>query len=320
MAAEYNLFVPGRLCLAGEHSDWAAEYRLQSPTIAEGAALVVNLQQGLRATASAHSSTVTFSSSLADQIALPLSRLRAHAQSSSPWRFAIAAAYLMHTRFTHVFGLTLSITSASLPAAKGFSSSAAICVLVVRAFARAYALPLSVHAEMDLAYAAERLTGSACGRLDQVVAAGPGAVVSLRFDGDAADVTLLPTPRAPISVVVADLCKTKDTVQILSSLHRAYPDSEDPSCVRLRTTLGHENLKRIEDMRTAIAMGDACALGKLMTAAQLAFDTAATSFCPDQLDAPALHAALADPQFEALSFGGKGGMYPQQSNIQLSCS
>ena len=40
------LFVPGRLCLFGEHSDWAAEYGLH-----QGFCLVVGTDQGLSATA-----------------------------------------------------------------------------------------------------------------------------------------------------------------------------------------------------------------------------------------------------------------------------
>ena len=31
-----EVFVPGRLCILGEHSDWAAEYRDINPTISYG--------------------------------------------------------------------------------------------------------------------------------------------------------------------------------------------------------------------------------------------------------------------------------------------
>jgi len=62
-------------------------------------------------------------------------------------------------------------------------SSAAICVLVARAFASVYGLALSPRDEMELAYAGERRTGSECGRMDQVCAYGR-RVTCLRFDGD----------------------------------------------------------------------------------------------------------------------------------------
>ena len=35
-----ELFVPGRLCLFGEHSDWAGKYRTMNADIVPGAAIV----------------------------------------------------------------------------------------------------------------------------------------------------------------------------------------------------------------------------------------------------------------------------------------
>ena len=35
-----KLFVPGRLCLFGEHSDWAGHYRTMNADIKPGAAIV----------------------------------------------------------------------------------------------------------------------------------------------------------------------------------------------------------------------------------------------------------------------------------------
>ncbi len=45
-----NLFVPGRLCLFGEHSDWAGKYRAMNANIVPGAALVTGIEQGIHAT------------------------------------------------------------------------------------------------------------------------------------------------------------------------------------------------------------------------------------------------------------------------------
>lgn len=33
---EHNIFVPGRLCIIGEHSDWAGKYRAENPNVAYG--------------------------------------------------------------------------------------------------------------------------------------------------------------------------------------------------------------------------------------------------------------------------------------------
>ena len=40
---EIKVFVPGRLCLFGEHSDWASNYE----TVDKGYAIVCGLEQGV---------------------------------------------------------------------------------------------------------------------------------------------------------------------------------------------------------------------------------------------------------------------------------
>ena len=45
-----NLFVPGRLCLFGEHSDWAGMYRTVNSEVTVGQAIVTGSEQGIYAT------------------------------------------------------------------------------------------------------------------------------------------------------------------------------------------------------------------------------------------------------------------------------
>ena len=54
-----------------------------------------------------------------------------------------------------------------LPIKSGLSSSAAICVLVARAFNEMYELQLNTMGEMNIAFYGEQRTPSRCGRLDQ---------------------------------------------------------------------------------------------------------------------------------------------------------
>ena len=44
-----RIFVPGRLCLFGEHSDWASEYIKQNPNIKDGHAIVATIDRGIEA-------------------------------------------------------------------------------------------------------------------------------------------------------------------------------------------------------------------------------------------------------------------------------
>lgn len=49
MKKSINLFVPGRLCLFGEHSDWASGYRSINKDICKGYAIVTGINQGIYA-------------------------------------------------------------------------------------------------------------------------------------------------------------------------------------------------------------------------------------------------------------------------------
>ena len=42
-----NLFVPGRICLFGEHSDWAGGYRRINADIEKGYTLITGTDQGI---------------------------------------------------------------------------------------------------------------------------------------------------------------------------------------------------------------------------------------------------------------------------------
>ena len=44
-----KLFVPGRLCLFGEHTDWAGHYRTMNADVKPGAAIVTGIEQGIYA-------------------------------------------------------------------------------------------------------------------------------------------------------------------------------------------------------------------------------------------------------------------------------
>lgn len=313
--AALNLFVPGRLCLAGEHSDWAATYVGRSAHVTCGAALVVALQQGLYAQV-APSPFLSLSSPLASHIELTTDQLLENARSDSPWRYASAVAHLIHQRFRIPRAVSISILRETLLPSKGLSSSAAVCVLVARAYNRLYHLALTEEGEMELAYQGERLTGSACGRMDQIVAIASGRVARMHFDGDyVSHMVLTPSPN-PIYIVVAQV-GVKDTATILAALHQAYPNADTEQKQRLQHALGASNLRLIKEMQHALADGNARDLGQLMTTAQLNFDRAAIPFCPEQLTSPKLHSILTDPDVLPLVHGGKGGKYMIVQNITV---
>jgi galactokinase len=68
------------------------------------------------------------------------------ARSGDHWSYVAGVAYVMMDRF-HVRGIRVDNYKTTLPAAKGLSSSAAVCVLVARAFNLLFGLGLSPRGE-----------------------------------------------------------------------------------------------------------------------------------------------------------------------------
>ncbi len=49
-----ELFVPGRICLFGEHSDWAGGHRRQNSSIEKGYTIITGTNQGVYARVTPH--------------------------------------------------------------------------------------------------------------------------------------------------------------------------------------------------------------------------------------------------------------------------
>jgi mevalonate kinase len=305
---ELNLFVPGRLCLFGEHSDWAGALRAEDATLSPGACIITGTEQGITATAEAAEDFVLTSrmpdGSLQGPFRVPMdvTRLATVTAEGGFFSYAAGVAAEVHRR-CGAPGVRIDATNMDLPIARGLSSSAAICVLTVRAFNRVHHLGLSVREEMEIAYRGEIAAGSQCGRMDQACAYGLQAVV-LSFDREEMTVDLLDVGR-PIHLLIVDLRHEKDTRRILADLHGAF-GSDGWRGAALREALGPRNLDIIGRARAAIAAGNAPAIGTLMAEAQATFDRYVAPACPIELTAPRLHTLLAHPAVRELTWGGKG--------------
>jgi galactokinase len=302
------LFVPGRLCLFGEHSDWAAGYRRTHPEIAHGECLVTGADHGLAAECARDADALAIETRLADgaqrgpwRVRASVAALDAAARERGFFSYAAGVAALITERFG-VGGVSLRIRS-SLPVGRGLSSSAAICVLVARAYSTAYGLGLSPRDEMELAYQGERRAGSECGRMDQICAFGRRPSL-LRFDADALAITPL-AARSAIPLLVVDLRAGKDTRRILADLNACFPATPGSVAANVRDALGAKNLALVADARAALERGDAAALGAAMREAIALFDAQVAPACPE-LAAPKLHAVLAHDAVRRLAHGGKG--------------
>ncbi|MFP3936994.1 MAG: mevalonate kinase [Phycisphaerae bacterium] len=302
-----ELFVPGRLCIFGEHSDWAAQYGIHN-----GYCLVIGTDQGLSAEAKPSDEFVV-QTRLPDELGRPTGRVRTMRCPTEPnellaaardpqefFRYCAGVAYQMRQEADVHDGLEVRITSMDLPLRKGVSSSAAVCILLAKAFDKVYDLRLFPHELMEIAYHGERLTGSQCGRMDQACIYGKTPVL-LTFDSQT-DVRVEPIfPAGEVSMFFVDLAGKKDTVRILSDLQSAYHESQ-----QLRSALGAENERIVRAAYRAIGAGDAAAVGGLMTEAQRVFDELVAPHSPDELASPLLHEVLNLPDIQEHIHGGKG--------------
>lgn len=303
-----KLFVPGRLCLFGEHSDWAGQMRKFNAEITAGQALVVCTQEGIYASASADAKLKITSfdydgSLISAEYPMELRELQKVATEGGFFSYiAGVAAYMLN--YHHIGGLELNCTKITLPQKKGLSSSAAICMLTARAFNRIYGLNLTLRGEMEAAYGGEQLTPSRCGRLDQAVAYGSG-IINMCFDGDKLD-TLPVKVGAPLYFVFADLNSIKDTITILHDLNGAYPYPQTEAHQDLHKLLGETNRQICNEVIAAISSGNAEKIGNLMTKAQHLFDKYAGPISPTGLKSPILHKVLNDENVQQYTYGGKG--------------
>ena len=304
-----KLFVPGRLCLFGEHTDWAGHYRTMNADILPDAAIVTGIEQGIYA--EVEKSPIFEMYSDAPEInqywndfscRMNETELKSVAKSGSFFCYCAGVASYM-LEWYKVGGVRIRITNMTLPMKSGLSSSAAICVLVARAFNLLYKLNLNTLGEMNIAYLGELRTSSRCGRLDQACAFGVKPNL-MTFDGDEIEVKAL-NVKKPLYWVFADLCASKDTIKILSDLNKSYPFASNEEEDNLHKALGEWNHDIVNRAIGYMADGDAESLGKLMTEAEVLFNKYVQPLSP-ALISPKLNEVLGDGYIQPLVYGGKG--------------
>lgn len=304
---EVELFVPGRLCIFGEHSDWAATNRLVNGKIKKGMAIVSGIEQGIHAWAE-KCDLFCVVSTISDETQefsceMNVAQLKRVAQEGGYFSYIAGTASYIKENY-HVGGLKIVIDEMTLPMKKGLSSSAAICVLVAKAFNKIYGLNMSTVGIMQAAYRGEQRTPSRCGRLDQACAYGVKPVV-MTFDGDDIEVERL-NVGSDFYWVFANLNASKDTIKILADLNKCYPFAQNSLEEAVQSALGEKNQEIIKRAIDYFGKGDQESMGQLMHEAQQIFDSMVAPACPDQLTAPVLHSVLANDRIKELVFGAKG--------------
>ena len=302
---EIELFVPGRLCIMGEHSDWAGRYRNVNNKIEKGYAIVTGIEEGIYAKATLNKNFIvrnTFNDNHFE-CEMDYEKLKKVAEEGGYWSYAAGVAACIKEQY-NIDGVEITIDKVTIPEKKGLSSSAAICVLVARAFNQLYNLHLNVVGEMNLAYLGEITTPSRCGKLDQACAFGKKPILMI-FDGDKTEIQNIKVQK-DLYFVFADLNSHKNTIKILGDLNRSYPFPSSDMDKMVHKALGDNNKEIVLQSIKCIENGDIEGLGKMMIKAQENFDINVSGACIEELASPVLHKVLNDPYIISLSYGRKG--------------
>lgn len=328
----HEIFVPGRLSILGEHSDWASSYRSANPAVSVGRCLVCATNEGLFAKAST-STTPGITYMCLDRDGLELSfthtfdldALHVLARGGGFFAYvagtvaAIIEAYdLAGGASTSPPGIHINNYKSTLPMKKGLSSSAAVCVLVVMCFAALFGWELDQNEIMALAYKGEKKTPSECGMMDFCVAMGANSVGLMTLNENGFCRLDRVFVSKPLYFVVADLNKGKNTVKILHALNDAFPVPRDEM-----TWLVHEYMRKNQflclDAVRAVETGNVDLLAEIMTQAQQCFDAGARQVCPEELTSPKLHAVLNNPELKRISLAAKGVGSQGDGSVQVLC-
>lgn len=297
-----QISVPGRVCLVGEHNDWAG-----------GCAIVVPMDRSVvvraRAWPTLAATAVFEGAALAWEAG----------EQPGPLMFVPAVARVLSdvwgrgcTGIVHIEG--------DLPAGRGFSSSAAVCVALVCAFSALHGRAVDTAAAAELAYRAEHdVCGINCGRLDPLACAW-GKPLYLRFEGDAVDVEPVP---ANFALAVGSFRAPRDTAGILAALGRRFRgETAAGSRIGERTggRNGSLNVQVVRDAlegfgiqarsaRQALFAGDLGALGNAMDRCQEIYEDALMPALPELLAPGLVQAVRALRAAGALGakFSGAGG-------------
>lgn len=310
---EYNLFVPGRLGIVGELSDWVCDYKIENDSIVYGEAIAVGIDKGIYATVKKSDKFIFRFNNETFQVEMDNVKLNKYAKSDSFYSYICAVALYMNKNYD-IGGINIEIRCMTLPIKKGLASSASISVLVAKSFNVVYDLGLEFYEIMKIAYESEHLALSKCGRLDQVCAKGLG-LSHFVFCKDSLYINQIDL-KSKLYFVIADLNGKKDTKNILSTLHSCFPFPKNKVEEKVKELLCEKNKSIVKEMIYCMKNGDLEKIGRLMSYSQRLIDESASLLCSD-LKAPILHEIMRDSNIKMWSYGSRGLGTNGDGSIQI---
>lgn len=310
---EIELFVPGRLSLLGGLSDLKSPYLSINKELTPGTAIACGINKGIYAKVSKSENIYFEMNGKNISWELDKEKLLQEAKSGSFYSYLVGTIYYIIEKYEQVKGITIKITKMDLPIKKGLASSAAICVLIAKAYNELYNLNLSIEKIKEIAYEGEHIALSQCGRLDQICALGK-SLVKIDFYENTSKTTEIKVKKE-LNFVIADLNGKKNTKKIMRDLNNCFPFMENENQKVVYEMMGEKNRVLVENAKRYIENGDIISLGKTLNEAQILIDN--MSIVCSEFKAPILHKTLNDEYIKSLSYGGKGIGSGGDGSIQI---
>ncbi len=259
--ATFTASAPGRVCLLGEHCDWAG-----------GTSLTMPLPLSVSVCFQPDGGPVLRARSGGRQSAWPLPIPPSGPRNKrDPLRYIAAVSMSVGTAGHPCPGGVVTVES-DLPEGRGFSSSAALCVATAKAMLASQGVELPPRQVAHVAYEAEReRVGIPCGLLDQL-ACSHARPLLIEWGGRSPRVHGVHLG-ARVFLVVGSFPEPRDTAGILkrlNELHRGRGRSEDAAAVQRALACWGE---AAHEGAQALALGKLETLGEWMNKAQEVYET-----------------------------------------------
>ena len=307
-----ELFVPGRLSLLGGLSDLVSPYLSLNNKLIPGCAIATPIDKGIYAIVKKDKNLIFNMDEKKLNIEMNEKNLKKEIDDNTFYSYICGVALYIKKKY-EVEGLNIQITKMDLPIKKGLSSSAAISILITKAFNKLYNLNLSEYEIKEIAYEGEHLAGSKCGRLDQETVTQDGLVRITFYENYSESKTVF--VKEEINMVVADLNSKKNTSKIMRDFNNCFPYAKDKKQKTVHDMVGIKNMKLVDKAAKYIQKGNKRKLGKVLNKIQKLIDR--TYVVCDELKAPKLHEVLKDKNIQKLSYGGKGVGSGGDGSVQI---
>jgi len=312
---EVEIFVPGRLCLIGGVSDLVSPYLSQNPELVPGRAIACTIDKGIYSKVKKSNILKYKFNNMSFEIDLSRENLKNEANSGTFFSYICGTVLCILENHSNLGGIDITVEKMDLPLKKGLSSSAAICLTIVKSYNILYDLSLNNDEMVSLAYNGEHLAGSKCGKLDQNTIINNNCS-SLTFYEDRVESKEVKL-KNNLFVLIVDLNSSKDTRKIMNSFNKALPFAKNEKDKRIHDIIGNKNVELVEKAIYSLEHGDIKLFGKCLSDAQKLYD-AAKEACTEY-KAPTLHLLLNDGFIKYYSYGGKSVGSGGDGSLLLVC-